>query len=365
MSNMVVKTNIFALNAHRNLKNVGLDQVRASSRLSSGYRISTAADDAAGLAISETMRAQIRGLDQASSNAQDTQALVMTTEGGLQEITNMLQRARELTVQAANDTNVSLNRNQISYEIGHLAMEISQMQMRVEFNTRSTLSMGGSAAELHFQIGANAGQSLVHNFEGIRFAINDASDALILLSGALGMNVGAAGADAWTNLTVPSAANGNRAAIIVPGEDPIPGDNRTWTQLMPQIVQNANVPGGVFITGNELQTNPDSATIGATHAYAVAETAVISALLEPIQDILDNINIERAQLGALVNRLDYTMRSLDISSENLSDSESRIRDADMAREMMRFTQAQVLQQAGVSMLAQANNMPNNLLQLLN
>jgi flagellin-like hook-associated protein FlgL len=114
-----------------------------------------------------------------------------------------------------------------------------------------------------------------------------------------------------------------------------------------------------------LNTNPALATIGGTSRHIVAEARVLSAILEPIQDVLDAINIERAQLGALVNRLDYTMRSLDISSENLSDSESRIRNADMAREMMRFTKSQVLQQAGVSMLSHANNMPNNLLQLLN
>ena len=279
MSNMVVRTNVFSLNAHRNLKNVGLEQVRASSRLASGYRINTAADDAAGLAISETMRAQIRGLDQASRNAQDAQALVMTTEGGLQEITNMIQRARELTVQASNDTNVSINRNQISYEIGHLAMEIAQMQDRVEFNTRATLNMTGTSAQLHFQIGANSGQSLIHDFSGIHEAITDAAAGLEALASALGMT--------GLDITVGSQQIGSAS----------PGD--------------------------------------------VADTAVISALLQDVQDILDAINIERAQLGALANRLDYTMRSLDISSENLSDSESRIRNADMAREMMRFTKAQV------------------------
>ena len=307
MSNMVVRTNIFALNAHRNLKNVGLDQVRASQRLSSGYRINTAADDAAGLAISETMRAQIRGLDQASRNAQDAQALITTTEGGLQEITNMIQRARELTVQASNDTQVSINRNQISYEIGHLAKEIAQMRTRVEFNTRQTLNMSvAGSSKLHFQIGANAGQAMVHDFENIYKAILCATNGLVSLAEALGLR----------------------------GIDTTPGTSAT--------IGSANTEAGTVMT-----------------------TAGISALLSNIQEILDDINIERAQLGALVNRLDYTMRSLDVSSENLSDSESRIRNADMAREMMRFTKSQVLQQAGVSMLAQANNLPNNLLQLLN
>ena len=283
MSNMVVRTNVFSLNAHRNMKNVGLEQGRASSRLASGYRINTAADDAAGLAISETMRAQIRGLDQASRNAQDAQALVQTTEGGLQEITNMLQRVRELTVQASNDTNVTVNLQQISYEVSQLATEINSMAGRVEFNTRVVLSMGDT---LRFQIGANQMQEASHDFSTIAEAIVAAEEAVAAVAGVLTTDVG------------------------------------------------------------------------------VSNLEAISPEIEVIQGHLDAISGQRAQLGALVNRLDYTMRSLDISSENLSDSESRVRNADMAREMMRFTMSNVLQQASVSMLSQANQVPNNLLQLL-
>ena len=300
MSNMVVRTNVFALNAHRNMKNVGSEQGRAAARLSSGYRINTAADDAAGLAISETMRAQIRGLDQASRNAQDAQSLVQTTEGGMQEITNMLQRVRELTVQAANDTNVSVNRTQIAYEVMQLFTEIQAMQSRVEFNTRTVLSMTGDSAKLHFQIGANANQSLEHDFSSISVAISNAFSVVSMVAKALG------------------------------------GD-------------------------------PEAALHGMGHTVdidTVSTAAQISSLISVVQAELDAISVERAQLGAIVNRLDYTMRSLDISSENLSESESRIRNADMAREMMRFTMANVLQQASVSMLSQANQVPNNLLQLL-
>ena len=585
MSNMVVRTNIFSLNAHRNLKNVGLEQVRSSRRLSSGYRINSAADDAAGLAISETMRAQIRGLDQASRNSQDAQALVMTTEGGLQEITNMIQRARELTVQAANDTNVDLNRNQIAYEIGHLAMEIAQMQTRVEFNTRQTLNMteeSQAQGRLHFQIGANSNQSLFHDFSNISDAITDAVHVTTVLAGALGMvidtsvfetldshmrigppprpvgdfpgrvwgtswtemmnflptvdrdqiaqmaaaasneasefstrmntlselagnvadalrnsvngatNLGAihaasggvsifasnarmvasaavahataafggisqlagfsalsaiiggtpagmasvlrvyhalsnggfgadsiAAVNAYNANTINNAINqlnwminnpdmsASESALLVAARDAMINSRTTgveaaninnavnsWatagtvTQAELASAQAAGVARDVTNAAataeaadaaaarharqtmdaagaTALNTNPALAIIGGTSEHLVAEARVLSAVLEPVQDILDAINIERAQLGALVNRMDFTMRSLDISSENLSDSESRIRNADMAREMMRFTSAQVLQQAGVSMLSHANNMPNNLLQLLN
>jgi len=267
------------------MKNVGIEQSRASNRLASGYRINTAADDAAGLAISETMRAQIRGLDQASRNSQDAQALIQTTEGGMQEITNMLQRVRELTVQASNDTNVTVNLQQIAYEVEHLADEIQAMGNRVQFNTRGVLTME-AGNELHFQIGANSDESLVFDFSEIRVAISDAHEAVSDIGEAL------------------------RSAT-----------------------EQAN---GVELTQwiDELQTE------------------------------IDSVNMRRAELGALVNRLDYTMRSLDISSENLSDAESRVRNADMAREMMRFTMSNVLNQASVSMLSQANQVPNNLLQLL-
>ena len=277
---MVVRTNVFALNAHRNMKNVGLEQGRASSRLASGYRINSAADDAAGLAISETMRAQIRGLDQASRNAQDGQALIQTTEGGMQEITNMLQRARELLVQSSNDTNVSVNRTQINQELTQLATEISSMQTRVEFNTRSVLNTDDT---MWVQTGANSGQGMEVSLAGIKSVITNAATAV----------------------TDAAAAN----------------------------------------TGE---------TTGQT----------VSNQINNIQTQLDAVNLERSRLGAMQNRLDYTARSLDISSENLSDSESRVRNADMAREMMRFTMANVLQQASVSMLAQANQLPNNLLQVL-
>ena len=157
MSNMVVRTNVFALNAHRNMKNVGVEQQRASNRLASGFRINSAADDAAGLAISETMRAQIRGLDQASRNAQDGQALINTAEGGMQEIQNMMQRIRELTVQAANDTNAPVNREQIGLEISQLLDEIDSMANRVEFNGMRLLDGGFAARDPNFKLGGLPG----------------------------------------------------------------------------------------------------------------------------------------------------------------------------------------------------------------
>ncbi|MFV0441124.1 MAG: flagellin [Lachnospirales bacterium] len=275
MSNMVVNTNVLALNSHRSLKRTGEAQSKASARLSSGERINSAADDAAGLAISEKMRSQIRGLDMASKNAQDGVSLVQTAEGGLAEIDNMVQRIRELTVQSANDTNTSEDRSKIDLEIQALADEIGSMSDRVEFNEKKLLN--ASAKNVTFQVGANADQ------------------------------------------TVTLAKPSNFAAMAS--------------------------------TLKTLTTTNKSA-------------ADISKNLSAIDKELTKVVEQRAKFGAMQNRLEFTQKSLDITSENLSASESRIRDTDMAKEMMALTKANVLQQASTNMLAQANQAPQNVLQLL-
>ena len=278
MSNMVVNTNVMALNAHRALKGVGNMQSAASAKLSSGLKINSAADDAAGLAISEKMRSQIRGLDMASKNAQDGISLLQTAEGGMTEIGNMVQRIRELTVQASNETNdlASGDLNKIAGEASQLIAEIDSMAGRVEFNKKNLLN--GTTTSVYLQVGANANQSLTIDLSKI-----------------------------------------------------------------------------------------DKTTLGLDNVVSAIKAggATASAALSSIDSTaLTTINDQRAKLGAYQNRLEYTIRSLDISSENLSASESRIRDADMAKEMMNLTKANVLQQAATAMLSQANQAPQNILQLL-
>jgi flagellin len=285
MGNMVINTNVLALNSHRALKNVGAAQATSSARLSSGMRINSAADDAAGLAISEKMRGQIRGLNMASKNAQDGSSLIQTAEGGMQQIGDMVQRIRELTVQAANDTNTyddvdptaapgagKGDRKKIQDEIKELITEIDSMATRVQFNNKNLLD--GTTGTLTFQVGANKGQ------------------------------------------TVTVEISNMKASIL-------------------------------GITGIDVNTSGD-----------------ITGFLTTIDDALRQVNSARATLGAKQNRLDYTMKSLDISSENLSASESRIRDTDMAKEMMNLTKSNVLSSAATSMLSQANQQPQNVLQLL-
>ncbi|MDR2649657.1 MAG: flagellin [Clostridiales bacterium] len=284
---MVINTNVLALNSHRAMKNVGAAQAQASARLSSGTRINSAADDAAGLAISEKMRAQIRGLDMASKNAQDGSSMVQTAEGGMQQIDNMVQRARELTVQAANDTNDAKDRGKIAQEINNLFQEIDSMSSRVEFNGKKLIDgTYSSSTNLYLQVGANASQSITFNIGSMTLSgLNLHSLATVISS--------AASAGVWS-----------------------------------------------------------------------ASAAAIDAHLSDFDTALKGVTDERAKLGAIQNRLEYTMKSLDISSENLSASESRIRDTDMAKEMMTLTKTNVLSQAATSMLAQANQSPQNVLSLL-
>jgi flagellin len=223
------------------------------------------------------MRSQIRGLDQASRNSQDGISLVQTAEGGLTEIGNMVQRIRELGVQAANDTNEQEDRQKIQTEVDQLKQELDSMASRVEFNKKPLLTGKYSAGseDLTFQVGANASQTIT-------------------------LNIGA------MNLS------------------------------------------GLALTS----VNFDDSAAG------------ITAQLSDLDDALALISEQRATLGAVQNRLEYTMKSLDISSENLSASESRIRDTDMAKEMMNLTKANILNQASTSMLAQANQNPQNVLSLL-
>jgi len=299
MSNTVINTNVTALNSHRALTNVGNRQARSSERLSTGQRINRASDDAAGLSISEKMRSQIRGLDQAARNSQDGISLIQTAEGALQEVQDITQRLRELTVQAANDTLAEEDRNAIGTEMSQLASELHNIVDRTAFNGITLLSGGtGTGAPtsgtVNIQNGANSSQNLEIDLPDF---VDTAGDLRGMIS-ALGVD-----------------ANG-------------------------------------------VATVADAQT-------AIEDHAAANTMLDTIDAALTEISSQRSNLGALQNRLEHTISNLNIASENTSASESRIRDTDMAREMMQLTQANVLQQAATSMLAQANQSPQGVLQLLN
>ena len=276
---MIVQHNMTALNANRQLAVTNTNLAKSTEKLSSGYRVNRAADDAAGLSISEKMRGQIRGLEQASTNAQDGTSLIQTAEGALAEMHSVIQRMRELTVQASNDTYVTADRQAIALELRALTSEIDRISSQTEFNTMKLLSGGFTGKVL--QVGANAEQV-------ITFGISAMS------SSALGI-----------------------------GDTAVAG-----------VVSAKN-------SGNAI-------------------TGVISV----INSALTKISLQRSTLGAIQNRLEHTIANADNTAENLQAAESRIRDLDMADEMVKYSKSSILQQAGQSMLAQANQATQGVLSLL-
>lgn len=275
---MIVQHNMASLNANRQLGITNKLLANSTEKLSSGYRINRAADDAAGLSISEKMRGQIRGLNQASANAQDGQSLIQTAEGGLNEIHSVIQRMRELAVQASNDTNVSGDRKSIALEMQALCSEIDRIASQTEFNTMTLLN--GKFTNKWLQVGANKGQKIV-------FSISEMSTKAL------------------------SIAVSNTADII-------------------------------------------RSSVG----------SVITSVIKTIDNALSAVSYQRAALGALQNRLDHTIANADNSAENVQASESKIRDVDMAKEMVTYSAKSIIQQAGQSMLAQANQATQGVVSLL-
>ena len=271
---MVVQHNMQAANANRMLGITTSAQQKSTEKLSSGYKINRAADDAAGLAISEKMRSQIRGLDRASTNAQDGVSVVQTAEGALNEVHSMLQRMNELATQAANDTNTTKDRGEIQLEMNQLSSEIDRVASTTQFNTMNLLD--GTFTKKNLQVGSLSGQ------------------------------------------TIELSISKMKASTL--------GVSRSQVKV-------------------------------STHALA-------STTMHSIQEAIDKVSSQRASLGAIQNRLEHTIANLDNVSENTQAAESRIRDTDMAKEMVSWSKNNILAQAGQSMLAQANQSNQGVLSLL-
>jgi len=270
-----------AMNSHRQMGvNVG-NSAKAMEKLSSGLRINRAGDDAAGLSISEKMRAQIRGLDQASRNSQDGISMIQTAEGGLNEVHAIAQRMRELAVQAANDTNVTVDRESIGAEVKQLGLELERINKNTQFNEQNLLDgTAGTTGKVQIQVGANSGQSMELDF----------------------------------------TASG---------------------------IDLTGIVGKLSLKSTEVVSNEKA-----------------TAFIKVVDDNLKTVSKGRSLLGAYQNRLEHTIANLDNASENLQAAESRVRDVDMAKEMMNFSKNNILQQAAQAMLAQANQQPQGVLQLL-
>ncbi|AYK08590.1 flagellin [Brevibacillus laterosporus] len=385
---MRINHNVSALNTHRQLGvNTGASG-KNLEKLSSGLRINRAGDDAAGLAISEKMRGQIRGLEMASKNAQDGISLIQTAEGALTETHSILQRMRELAVQASSDTNEGVDRQKLQAEVDELSKEIKRISTDTEFNNQKVLD--GSFEDKTFHIGANQGQS-------IKLSINDMSNTELGVNGfqsketALDadINVGNISADSFKVEVKASAAKGNEEVKETTAKIDKDGN------VVVTLAQKAGDKTGAGTTGAITATKQDvvdalkkigieaTTTAGTTTAAAVGAKDIAAATdkddtkgvnistqraadkaITTINNALNKVSEERSKLGANQNRLEHTINNLGATAENLTAAESRIRDVDMAKEMMDFTKNNILTQAAQAMLAQANQQPQGVLQLL-
>ena len=296
---MIVQHNMTAANTNRQLGISTGSLAKNSEKLSSGYRINRAGDDAAGLSISEKMRGQIRGLEQASTNAQDSISMIQTAEGALTEVHSCIQRMRELTVQASNDTNVSADRYAIAKEVAALASEIDRIASQTEFNTMKLLD--GTFTQKNLQVGANSQQTITVNIAAID---------------SVSLQIDAA--------TIADAIYDSASSLSA-------GD-------------------GGFAPGDKLD--------------AGAAGSDITALIDQVNSALEFVSAQRGELGAYQNRLEHTIANADNTAENLQAAESRIRDVNMASEMVEYSKNSILQQASQSMLAQANQATQGVLSLL-
>lgn len=328
---MRINHNIASLNTYRQLNSAATAQSKSMEKLSSGLRINRAGDDAAGLAISEKMRGQIRGLDQASRNAQDGISLIQTTEGALNETHSILQRMRELAVQSANDTNTDTDRKELQKEVNELASEITRIGDNTEFNTKNLLDGSFTGT---FHIGANSDQNLTISVNDMR------SDAL-----SVGQAYATTGTGTGSELTSASSPSVSLGTWQAAATGAVAGYYNGATLVMESSAALAADTKGALGIDISSQTTADSA-------------------IETINTAIETVSAERSKLGATQNRLEHTINNLGTSSENLTAAESRIRDVDMASEMMNQTKNSILAQAAQAMLAQANQQPQGVLQLL-
>jgi flagellin len=449
---MIINHNITALNTHRQLSSNTAATSKSIEKLSSGLRINRAGDDAAGLAISEKMRGQIRGLDMASKNAQDGISLIQTAEGALNETHSILQRVRELSVQASNDTNTSDDRAEIQKEIGQLVSEVDRIGSTTEFNTKKLLD--GGAAVSATVTGVNAAQIEVLGgtadtkvasavaltawtsatadntattatfatnstalaaaskvtLNGVSFsfdATNTVQNALDTINDAnIGVTAGytTAGAITFTSTTLGSKSElsisgeggsfagalagiteGADASVTITAGDAYKADGNTITILdgtaegLQFNVSGATGAATVTVASNgglnmQIGANENQSmyvSVGDMRASAlgisnvdVTTKELAGNAITILDKAIKSVSGERSKLGAYQNRLEHTINNLNTSSENLTAAESRVRDVDMAKEMMNQTKNSILAQAAQAMLAQANQQPQGVLQLL-
>ncbi len=391
---MVVQHNLTAMNSNRMLGVTTSGQAKSSEKLSSGYQINRAADDAAGLKISEKMRSQVRGLNRASTNAQDGVSLIQTAEGALNEAHSILQRMNELAVQGANDTNQDIDRDAINQELTALTAELDRISETTQFNKQELLD--GSFKDRKLQVGANSNQNISVsigkmdaaslglksitynkgtetfsynkiNYLGVEYEYDVAKtaasnqSAFVAAAEAYGKKkfeddmiaMTSTGSYGFLSGTAPygtlesaKLAGPSAMASLYAGKA-----SAAWAGLLSNAKVSGTTAGGFGA----------SATITSP---AVDDYDIANATLTAVQDAINRVSTQRSALGALQNRLEHTIANLDNVAENTQAAESRIRDTDMASEMVEYSKNNILAQAGQSMLAQANQSTQGVLSLL-
>jgi len=376
---MIINHNITALNTHNKLSSATAAQGKSMEKLASGLRINKAGDDAAGLAISEKMRAQVRGLDQASRNAQDGISLIQTAEGALNETHDILQRMNELSTQASNGNLQSEDRTAISDEITQLNSEIDRIASSTNFNGKKLLD-GNFGVQLN-----SAGTGIAVGSQGVT-AIDisgaKASTTFDLTAGTgAGQYVLTAGGNSQTvtladstsgtlnfdKLGVKISMNGTqtRTAVLAAANGGVGtgGKIATGAQADVNIQIGANTSADERLGLSISAINSTASSLN-TGSISVATDSDARAAMDITKAAINKVSAERSKLGANQNRLEHTINNLKTSSENLTAAESRVRDVDMAKEMMNQTKNSILAQAAQAMLAQSNQTPQGVLQLL-
>jgi len=397
----VINTNVKSLVSQNAMVKNNRDLSDAMQQLSTGKRINSAKDDAAGLAISSRMTAQITGLDQAVRNGNDAVSMLQTTEGAMIEMTNMLQRMRELSVQSANDTYTSVDRGYMDLEFQQLKTEINRITETTEWNgmaflNGSTVHDDGTVGKFEFQVGANNGQIITHTIANMGFRAPELTFATTTpnVAASSGPPVVAAQAQVST-LTLEGfylagdviefTAGGETKSYTVLEEDltsPVKDTNlasiaaklltaaatpmgtAAVTQTNNVLTFTAATAGTGFTTASDITLTNDDGALTNLRPLTILNNTDANTSLTELDVAINRINSERASLGATINRLGYAVDNLANVSLNTSESRSRIMDADYAKSSSELARTQIISQAATAMLAQANQQPQSVLQLL-
>ena len=377
-----INTNVMSMTAQRNLSQSAGSLATSMQRLSSGLRVNSAKDDAAGLAISERMNSQVRGLNVAARNANDGISLAQTAEGALGKVGDMLQRMRELAVQSSNATNNQTDRNALNAEVTALKDEIGRVAGATKFNGTSLLD--GSFSSQAFQVGANAGETITVS--------SIANASLASLGGTTNIATASVAASSLTGFATAIAAGGVTINTVDIGAITASGSAAERANQMVEAINKVSAQTNVgasydAATGQiSLRSNSGSIIVGGTtndaavSGFANATTAAVATTgiaglsvssfansqtaLVQIDKALEAVNTSRANLGALQSRFENAVSSIQITAENTAAARGRIVDADFAKETSNLSRSQILQQAGTAMVAQANQAPQGVLALL-